>query len=61
MRTPEQKLATKLRKAAEREAHRTKAWRTHPASVRYAKAKFKPGCKRQKKNKQRIQIKLGVQ
>lgn len=61
MRTPEQKLATKLRKMAEREAHHAKAWNTHPASVRYAKAKFKPGCKRQKKNKQRVQIKLGVQ
>ena len=61
MRTPEEKLATKLRKLAEREAHRAKAWSTHPASVRYAKAKFKPGCKRQKKNKQHVQIKLGVQ
>jgi hypothetical protein len=61
MRTPEEKLATKLRKAHEREVHHAKAWRTHPASVRYAKAKFKPGCKRQKKNKQRTQIKLGVQ
>jgi len=59
MRTPEEKLATKLRKMAEREAHRAKAWKSHPASVRYAKAKFKKGCKRQKKS--RIQIKLGVQ
>ena len=61
MRTEEEKLATKLRKAAEREAHRAKAWAQHPASVRYAKATFKPGCKRQKKNKQRVLIKLGVQ
>jgi hypothetical protein len=61
MRTPEEKLATKLRKAHEREVHHDKAWRTHPASVRYAKAKFKPGCKRQKKNKMACHIKLGVQ
>ncbi len=47
MRTPEEKLATKLRKLAEREAHHAKAWRHHPASVRYAKAKFKKGTKRQ--------------
>jgi hypothetical protein len=60
MRTEEEKLATKLRKATEREAHRAKVWARHPASVRYAKAKFKPGCKRQKKNK-RLVIKLGVQ
>lgn len=59
MRTPEEKLATKLRKAAEREAHRAKVFARYPASVRYAKAKFKKGCKRQKKS--RIQIKLGVQ
>ena len=59
MRTPEEKLATKLRKMAEREAHRAKAWKEHPASVRYAKAKFKKSCERQKKS--RIQIKLGVQ
>jgi hypothetical protein len=61
MRTLEEKLATKLRKMAEREAHHAKVWREHPASVRYAKAKFKKGTKRQKKNKQRIQVKLGVQ
>lgn len=60
MRTPEQKLATKLRKMAEREAHHAKAWHNHPASVRYAKAKFKPGCKRQKKTRN-LKIKLGVQ
>ena len=61
MRTIEEKLATKLRKAAEREAHRAKVFTTHPPSVRYAKAKFKPGCKRQKKNKQHVKIQLGVQ
>jgi hypothetical protein len=61
MRTIEEKLATKLRKAAERQAHHDKVFAKYPPSVRYAKAKFKPGCKRQKKNKQRVQIKLGVQ
>lgn len=60
MRTPADRLATKLRKAHEREVHRAKAWKKHPASVRYAKAKFKKGKKRQKQH-QRAVIKLGVQ
>ena len=59
MRTPEEKLATKLRKLAEREAHRAKVLSKHPPHVRYAKAKFKKGSKRQKKS--RAPIKLGVQ
>lgn len=61
MRTPEQQLATKLRKEAEREAHRLKVFKKHPPSVRYAKAKFKKGTKRQKKNRQKLVVKLGVQ
>lgn len=61
MRTPEQKLATKLRKAAARAAHRAKVWARYPASVRYAKAKFKKGKKRQPKHRKPIVIKLGVQ
>ena len=60
MRTPEQKLATQIRKAHEREVHHAKAWKKHPASVRYAKSKFKPGCKRQKKTRN-LKITLGVQ
>lgn len=59
MRTPEERLATRLRKAAEREAHRAKVWARHPASVRYAKAKFKKGKKHQPKR--RAKLKLGVQ
>jgi len=59
MRTPEQKLATKLRKAAERKAHRERVFRTHPSMVRYAKAKFKKGKKHVPKK--RAPIKLGVQ
>lgn len=59
MRTPEQRLATKLRKAAEREAHRERVFRTHPASVRYAKANFKKGKKHVPKH--RKLPKLGVQ
>lgn len=59
MRTPEQRLATKLRKKAEREAHRAKVWARHPASVRYAKAKFKKGKKHQPKARQKLH--LGVQ
>jgi hypothetical protein len=59
MRTPEEKLATKLRKEAERKAHREKVFKTHPPTVRYAKARFKKGKKRQKKT--RAPIKLGVQ
>lgn len=61
MRTPEQKLATKLRKAAEREAHRDKVFSKYPASVRYAKAKFKKGKKHQPKHRAPLKIKLGVQ
>jgi hypothetical protein len=59
MRTPEQKLATRLRKKAERKAHRERVFKVHPASVRYAKAHFKKGKKHQKKNRQAIH--LGVQ
>lgn len=60
MRTPEHKLATKFRKAAERMAHRERVFRKHPPQVRYAKAKFKKGKKRQRKNK-KASFKLGVQ
>lgn len=59
MRTPEQKLATKLRKKAERQAHREKVFQKYPPAVRYAKAKFKKGKKHQPKH--RAPIKLGVQ
>ena len=61
MRTQEQKLATKLRKAAEREAHRERVFKTHPPKVRYAKAGFKKGTKRQRKNRKPAIVKLGVQ
>lgn len=59
MRTPEQRLATKLRKAAERKAHREKVFRTHPTQVRYAKAGFKKGKKRAKRSTKKLA--LGVQ
>lgn len=59
MRTPEQRLATKLRKEGEREAHRERVLKQHPLSVRYAKAKFKKGKKHAPKH--RAPIKLGVQ
>lgn len=59
MRTTEEKLATKLRKAAEREAHRAKVFALYPPSVRYAKAKFKKG--RKNKHKGTTKIHLGVQ
>ena len=59
MRTLEEREATKARKAAERAAHRTKVFSTHPPSVRYANAKFKTGKKAQKTKRQAI--KLGVQ
>lgn len=61
MRTPAEKLASKLRKAAERKAHRERVLRDHPPTVRYAKSKFKKGKKRQPKNKQPLKIKLGIQ
>jgi len=59
MRTEEQKLATKLRKQAEREAHRARVFSKYPAHVRYAKANFKKGKKHVPKKRQAI--KLGVQ
>lgn len=59
MRTEEEKLATKLRKAAEREAHRNNVLKKHPPSVRYAKAHFKKGKKRQKQSTKKLA--LGVQ
>jgi len=58
MRTEEQKLATKLRKAAEREAHRAKVFAAHPARVRYAKAAFKKG---RKAGQKKVKVKLGIQ
>jgi hypothetical protein len=58
-RTPEMRLATKLRKQAERAAHRARVFKTHPPSVRYAKAKFKKGKKHQPKRRQKLQ--LGIQ
>lgn len=51
MRTPEQKLETKLRKAAERKAYRDRVMKKHPPSVRYAKSKFTKGKARQTKAK----------
>lgn len=60
MRTPEQKFATKLRKAMERSAHRERVFKKHPPNVRYAKAKFKKGTKRPRKNR-KTTVKLGVQ
>jgi hypothetical protein len=59
MRSPEQKLATRLRKAAERKAHRKRVFLKHPPAVRYAKANFKKGKKSQPKK--RAKLKLGVQ
>lgn len=59
MRTAEQRAATKIRKAAERAAHRAKVWAKHPRQVRYAKAAFKKGKKHQPKR--RAKLKLGVQ
>jgi hypothetical protein len=59
MRTPEQKAATKARQKAERAAHIAKVMKKHPPAVRYAKAAFKKGSKRQKKSTKKLQ--LGVQ
>lgn len=60
MRTQQEKEATRLRKAAERAAHRARVFAQHPPQVRYANAKFKTGKKRQKASK-KITLKLGVQ
>ena len=59
MRTLEEKLATKERKAAEHKAHRAKVLAAYPPSVRYAKSAFKKGKKHQPKT--RAKLKLGVQ
>jgi hypothetical protein len=59
MRTEEERLATKLRKAAERDAHHDRVFKAHPPAVRYAKASFKKGKKHQPKK--RAKLKLGVQ
>ena len=59
MRTQEDKLATKLRKAVERAAHRDKVFALYPANVRYAKAKFKKGRKNQKSK--HVKVRIGVQ
>jgi hypothetical protein len=54
-----QRLATKLRKQAERRAHRKRVFTTHPPAVRYARAKFKTGKKHNPKKRQ--PLKLGIQ
>lgn len=59
MRTPEQKLATRLRKAAERKAHRKRVFTTYPPAVRYAKANFKKGKKHAPKK--HAKLKIGIQ
>jgi len=59
MRTSEQKLATKLRKVAERKAHRKRVFSKYPPAVRYAKARFKKGRKHVVKHRQIP--KLGIQ
>jgi len=59
MRTEEQKLATKLRKAEERQSHKERVFQKYPPKVRYAKAKFKKGSKRQKRHVKPVQ--LGIQ
>jgi hypothetical protein len=59
MRTQEDRLATKLRKTAERAAHRDKVFGQYPANVRYAKAKFKKGRKNQKSK--HVKVRIGVQ
>jgi hypothetical protein len=50
MRTPEQKLATKLRKAAEREAHREKVFK----SILLRSAMPRPSSKKVKSAKSKI-------
>lgn len=60
MRTPEQRKAFRQLKKTIRKAKREKAFLTHPPSVRYAKAKFKKGKKRQKRTP-KASFKLGVQ
>ena len=59
MRTEEEKLATKIRKAAERQAHHDRVFTEYPARVRYAKAGFKKGKKNPTKHRQ--PVKLGIQ
>lgn len=59
-RTPEQKLATKERKAKVRKAHRERVMKKYPPQVRYAKSKFKKGSRNPKKSR-KIKITLGVQ
>lgn len=59
MRTEEEKLATRLRKQAERAAHRERVFKLHPPNVRYAKSAFQKGKARQPKK--HVKVKLGVQ
>lgn len=60
MRTPEQKIATKQRKAAVRDSHRQRVMKHHPPAVRYAKAKFKKGSKNPRRSRA-IKVKIGLQ
>ena len=59
MRTEQEKTATKLRKALERQAHRDRVFKEYPPAVRYAPAHFKKGKKRSPTK--RAQPKLGIQ
>jgi hypothetical protein len=56
MRTPEQKLATKLRKMEEREAHRERVFKQHPSQVRYAKAAFKKAASVKRKHASQLNL-----
>ena len=58
MRTDEQKLATKLRKASERKAHRERVMKKYPPLVRYAKSKFRKGKKQTKNSGKKITLGL---
>jgi hypothetical protein len=60
MRTSEQKLATKRRKAAVRKAHRERVMKKYPPAVRYAKAKFKKGSKNPRRSRA-VKVKIGLQ
>jgi len=59
-RTKEQKEATKLRKKAERKAHKLRVMAKHPPSVRYAKRKFKGGKAGKSRGRTKLPT-LGIQ
>jgi hypothetical protein len=60
MRTTEQKLSTKLRKAAERTAHHERVWRKHPRHCPLRESAFQKGQETSAQNSRQTKTWLAI-